>query len=249
MYWEVAMLRTHFAEYLLRGFVSRDRAEEIVGDLLESYGPSSRTGFWFALFGVMVRFAWRPVTALLIAAAVCVTCEFALTAATARHFAFGPSRNLLLTFRSWWFAGKSASLAALAVFALLRYGFRDPTSWVAALYAGLCTLYVYTLWMPSLRIGFYVCSALTLLLCLSGRMLRRSSLLVAVSLVGWITSNWILSGVFHVLFSLRISRGYVRGHLHAVELVECLPFVVTMILFTLLHRRMMWVDPTEAQAF
>jgi hypothetical protein len=241
------MFKARCAEYLLRGFVRREQAEEIVGDLLETYGRSSRVNFWFALLRVIVRFAWRPTTAVLVALAVFILSEFKLTTVAARRFGFGASKDVPLLFRSIWFASQSASLWALAAFAFLRYGLRDRSFWWGSLYAALCTFYVYSFWMPSIRIEFYVCCAVAALVSLSVSVLRRSTLVVAVSLVACIATRQVLSSLFYVLFSLPISRRHLIGHVWiAASATEVLPLVVAALTFGLLHRQLVVADPAVA---
>jgi hypothetical protein len=241
------MFRAKFAEYLLRSLVRRERAEEIVGDLMETYGSSATASFWFALLRVIARLGWWPMIALFFAAVVGALSDFGLTNHAARQFWFGSSKDSTLLFRSWWFAGKSASLSTLAVFAFFRYGFRDRSSWLGALYAGLCALYVYALGMPSLRIEFYVGCTVVALMSLSANGLRRSSVVVAASLVSWMAASWILGSLFHVLFSLASTRRHLIGHVWISGLVtEAVPLIVGALAFGLLHRRLVEVDPAQA---
>jgi hypothetical protein len=234
------MFRAKFAECLLRSLVRRERAEEIVGDLMETYGSSATVSFWFALLRVIVRLGWRPMTALFLAAPVGLFSGFALTDHTARQFAFGSSKDLPLLFRSSWFAGQSASLGALAVFAFVRYGFRDRSSWLCALYSGLCTLYVYALELPSLRIEFYMGCAVVALVSLSASGMRRSSVVVATSLASWMAASRISSDVSLVLFSLTDTRRHLIGHTWIAAVVTGVaPLVVAALTFGVLHQHLM----------
>jgi hypothetical protein len=241
------MFRAKFAEYLLRGLVRRERAEEIVGDLMETYESSATASFWFALLRVIARLGWRPITALFLAALVGLFSDFALTDHAARRFLFGSSKDLPLMFRSTLFAGQSAFLGALAAFAFFRYGFRDRSSWLGALYAGLCTLYVYALGMPSLRIEFYVGCAVVAMVSLSVDRLRRSSVVVAASLVSWNAASWILRSLFVVLFSLANTRRHLIGHVWIAALVtDAVPLVVGTLVLGVLHRHLMEAGPCQA---
>lgn len=241
------MFRAKSAEYLLRGLVRRERAEEIVGDLMEIYGSSATASFWFALLRVIVRLGWRPMTSLFLAALVGLFSHFALTDHAARRFGFGSSKDLPLLFRSTWFACQSASLGALAAFAFFRYGFRDRSSWLGALYAGLCTLYVYALGMPSLRIEFYVGCAVVAIVSLSVDELRRSSAVVAASLASWNAASWILRSVFLVLFSLANTRRHLLGHVWIAAVVTgAVPLMPAALTFGLLHLRLMEAGPSQA---
>jgi hypothetical protein len=236
-----------FAEYLLRILVRRERAEAIVGDLMETYGTPATASFWFAWLRVMVRLGWRPTVALFVAAVVCLISDFALTTVTARRFAFGTSRNLPLLFRSFFFAEQSASFGALAAFAFFRYGLRDRSSWLSALYAGVCTLYVYTFLMPSLRIEFYICCAVVALISLSSGMQRGAALVVAASLVSWIAASRILGFLFYLLFTLTTTRRHLIGNVWISGVVSrAVPLVLAALTFGLLHRRLMEADPSQA---
>jgi hypothetical protein len=59
--------RAQLAETLLSVFGGRERASEIVGDLLEQHG-SSAAGFWWAVLAIVFAKTWRWMAAIITAA-------------------------------------------------------------------------------------------------------------------------------------------------------------------------------------
>jgi len=130
------------AEWILASFGDRERATCIVGDLEET--ARSRGGFWFwrSVAGTALRLGWRSATVFVACMSVQVAIAGAVTGIMSQRLAVRPATTTLPPLEAT-LTLSAMLLASMAVFALFRYGVRDPTARLAgglalAAFAGGC---------------------------------------------------------------------------------------------------------------
>jgi hypothetical protein len=170
------VVRAQLAETLLSVFGGRERASEIVGDLLEQHG-SPTAAFWWAVLAILFAMTWRWMAAIITAA---LSTLFLLTKYVAFFQRVSPHEKIALT---WGVAWMLAGLCALSVVMLnvFRFGVRDRLNGVGfgmavLLVAGACFVWSpYAIYVAPVVVAMYVA------LCFGRRSLRAPFLCVLAS--------------------------------------------------------------------
>jgi hypothetical protein len=173
--------RAQLAETLLRIFGGRERASEIVGDLLEQHGASA-AAFWWAVLAIVFAMTWRWMAAIITAA---VSMLFILTKYVAFFQRVSPYEKIPLTWGlAWMLAGLCAwSVVMLNVF---RFGFRDRLSGVGFGMTMLLVASACFVWFPSAIYVAPVVVAIYVALCFGRRSLRAPFLCVLASALTYV---------------------------------------------------------------
>jgi hypothetical protein len=173
--------RAQLAEALLNIFAGRERASEIVGDLLEQHG-SGAAAFWWAVMAIVFAMTWRWMAAIITAA---VSMLFILTKYVALFQPDPAHEKIPLTWGvAWMLAGLCAwSVVMLNVF---RFGVRDRLNGVGF---GVAVLFVasacfvrspYSIYVAPVVVAMYVA------LCFDRRSLRAPFLCVLASALTYV---------------------------------------------------------------
>lgn len=231
------------AESLLRRFVPRDRAQAIVGDLLETH--PSPTRFWFAFLRISVAFTWRPAAALLVALLAAVLSSVALFFATASHWRSGHVPIAALMMKYIGLSDLSGFLFALAAYALVRYGPRDYIWLLSLLYVCAGSICIYSFWLPHLRPELY--SALALVASASTRNLRHSAAVIVISSSAYLAANLLISALAKATVQQwRVLWTIPALNLLPVSIITFVPIISGLTAYIWLHRHVPASHPTAA---
>jgi len=141
------MDRTNAAEWILRRVVGSSRAAELVGDRIETCSGEGDLRFWLSISWLVVVFSFRTVAGLLAASIAGVLLSWTPFAfAFTRLYLIGikspgpldPGRYLAISMLMW----------IVAVFSLVRFGFRSQLTRIGLMGALLSMLAVCVFWLP-----------------------------------------------------------------------------------------------------
>jgi hypothetical protein len=169
--------RAQLAETLLTIFAGRERASEIVGDLLEQHG-SSAAAFWWAVLAIVFAMTWRWMAAIITAAGsmLLVLMKYAFFMHGSTH------EKIALTWGMvWLLAGLCAwSVVMLNVF---RFGVRDRLNGVGCGMAVLLVTSACFVWSPYASYVSPVVVGMYVALCFGRQSLRAPLLCVLASAI------------------------------------------------------------------
>ena len=203
------MDKGHFAEGVLTLLCGRQRASEIVGDLLEQQNAGSAS-FWWMLFRVVFAMSWRWPVAI-------ITAAMSILFALVKYVAFFQGNQSLrggMSPLSW---GVECMLACACVWSVVvlntfRFGFRNYINsagiGMTVLLAVMACLELYP-WVPWVMSIAPVAVLAYAGLCLSRRSLRAPFCCVVASAVSY-------AGAFYVFMHL-MSRPPLSPRLLALE--------------------------------
>jgi hypothetical protein len=181
--------RAQLAEALLNIFAGRERASEIVGDLLEQHG-SSAAAFWWAVLAIVFAMTWRWMAAIITAALSTLFMFtkyiglFILPKYLADFQYHSPHETIALTGRAWMLAGLCAwSVVMLNVF---RFGVRDRLNGVGFGMTVLLVASACFVWSPYAIYVAPVVVAMYVALCFARRSLRAPFLCVLASALTYV---------------------------------------------------------------
>lgn len=175
------------AEWMLARWMSKDRAMGVVGDLEETAVGRGRVWFWRSVMGVLVATAWRPVAGY-VAAVVGVG---ALRVLVSYHFVARAKVHPPTTAQVVWGAMPVpiTLLWFVALYGLIRFGWKDVVTRLAAGYALLGGIMVYFCWQPAVQwVGLGVAAVLLAASMFDGRTRRGTG--VVWMIVGILTVLW-----------------------------------------------------------
>lgn len=236
------MDRARWMERLIGMFTGRERAASMVGDLLETSGNGGR--FLFPALGVLFSVAWRPVLGVVLAYASIVVAMLPMMRAwapMARHMmqmkAPTPARSayerevvaVLL------FGFGATLMSTLAMFALVRYGFRNALARVGVSVAGLSLAWCWYMHAPAVRVVLIVATAVVV-----GGVLWKSA---------YREAGLVLCAALAVDFALGMLVGFVTTLHYSSNFVSCALLLIPLagvLAMAQMHRR--WMEKKNALA-
>jgi hypothetical protein len=140
------MDKAHLAQWLLSRASTKQRASEIIGDVLEQPNRSA-VAFWFTVMRIFFVLSWRWMLGL--AAAFC---SFLITLAPYRFFV-GSRHHAPLHFEPWmvwanWLLMTGCCMWTLAALTSFRYGIRDSLTRISVLLSLILTVCACFAWLP-----------------------------------------------------------------------------------------------------
>lgn len=187
------MDKAQFAEFLLSLVSGRQRAVEIVGDLLEQSTAKSQP-FWWMIVTTTAAFTWRWVVAIVLAAASSV---FAALHYSSHLQAHPDLRGISLRPSNFYFLSGTC-IWTVVVLNGLRYEIKSKLSGVGL---GLVGLLLLLAWLMPFRAAFFIFTAAGiayLAVCLSTRSMRGPLVSITASAIAY-------AGAFCLLMNLMIS--------------------------------------------
>lgn len=186
------MGKAQFAEFLLSLVSGRQRAVEIVGDLLEQSTANSQS-FWWMIVTTIAAFTWRWVLAIVLAAASSI---FGVLHYHSHLQAYPEMLGISLRLSNFYFISGTC-IWTVVVLNALRYEIKSKLSGVGLGVAGLLLLMA---WLVPFRAASFIIVAVGIVylaVCLSNRSLRGPFVSVAAAAVAY-------AGAFCLLMNLII---------------------------------------------
>jgi hypothetical protein len=185
------MDRADIAQKLLQRVVAEERADEIIGDFLETHAQATPISFSLAFVCLFLSFAWRPFTAFIAAVFIGLVSWSVLFEKASRQLWLGQVHNSAVLSHAIQYVTVSAPLWAIAALTLVRFGVRDRLWIISAVYAGVTSAAVYSYWIPLERPIVWVGLGAAVVTSLSTDIMRRASLIVASLLaLGLVVSHY-----------------------------------------------------------
>lgn len=181
------MTQASLAERLLRCVTTRDRASELVGDLLESC-PAGRLRFWLMIAGLLIAVSWRTPVSFL----------FALLAGVGSLIPFLKVVQYLMIsqrLNTPWVSMASRYndvgllLWMVAAFCLLRFGLRDQLSLTSLALSSLASTTVCLSWLANARVPLLMLTIGVFLFLMASEIKRRALIIALASLPPGILLN------------------------------------------------------------
>lgn len=200
------MNKAIIAERVLRMVTDQESARTIAGDLIETYSRRRSLSFWLALSQLFLAFSWKPMLGIAAAALVWFVVDTELFFAFARGFlmkhlsALTPFPNRMLVVEA------SATLSALAAFALVAYGIKDRLWMMSTIYAAIAGALVFSFWVPAMQLISYLALGSMIVIGLSTQEMRRVSGIITASFTVSFFSNILWHFSLHRMTPLGVSR-------------------------------------------
>jgi hypothetical protein len=206
------MDKAGLAEWILGCICGKQRASEIIGDLLEQESPSS-IGFWWTVFLVLLALIWRWVAGIVAAAAFPFFGMVAYATFVASKVPVPLDNH---AWSAWAFRIMIAGACAWSVVALnaFRFGVQEDLTKVGASWAIVLTAVGCSIRLPFAQ---FVCPMVMLAciaLCLLHRSFRRPFLCI-------LSAAGSYAGMFALLVSLLSRPSTVSARVLIIELFGC----------------------------
>ncbi len=194
------------AERILRMVTDRESARMIAGDLIETYYRRRNLSFWLALSQLFLAFSWKPALSIVAAALAWLVVQTQLFVAFARWFLMPhlssstPLPNGMLVVEA------SATLSAVAAFALVAYGVKDRIWMMSSVYAVVAAAFVFSFWVPQMQLISYFVLGIGIVIGLRTQEMRQISGIIAASFVVSFLASALWDSSLHEMTLLGISR-------------------------------------------
>ena len=173
------MREKQFAQWLLQRVSTRDRASEMVGDLMEQYRDAP-VRFNLAVAQLFVAHAWRWVAGIVVALFSMVIPVPAFQHIATRRLLLMHRRHEVIT-HHWMLWGSaflfiSVCIWSLTAMSLFRYGVRDRLTQISGFLALVMTSAACFAWLPNATYVIPVVALLLILLLILHPNFRRPAI-------------------------------------------------------------------------
>jgi hypothetical protein len=195
------MHKARLAQWLLARVSTKQRASEIIGDILEQHNRSA-TAFWFTVMRIVVALSWRWMLGL-------VAAFFSWLIALALYRFFVASKHHApLHFEAWmawsnWLLIASFCLWTLTALTSFRYGIRDSLTRISVALSLILTISACFAWLPFAT--YFIAGVLTVSLSflLLHHSLRQACFCILCASGALVLMFFFLAGAMNLIVSNR----------------------------------------------